>query len=154
VWSDWHPPSTAASVCTVTRATLLSGCCAVSVIPAVWQWKRSARARSVFAPKRSFMMRLHMRRAARNFATSSMRLLCTLKKNESCAPNDVDVEPRVDGGLHVGDAVGERERHLLRRVAAGLADVVAADRDRVPLGHLARAPREDVGDEAERGRGG
>ena len=34
--SDCAPPSTAASACTVTRTRLLSGCCAVSVLPAVW----------------------------------------------------------------------------------------------------------------------
>jgi hypothetical protein len=52
-------------------------------MPAVWQWKRSAQARSLFAPKRSRMMRAHMRRAARNFATSSSRLLWPLKKKLS-----------------------------------------------------------------------
>ena len=34
--SDCVPPSTAASAWTATRTTLLSGCCAVSVLPAVW----------------------------------------------------------------------------------------------------------------------
>ena len=63
----------------------------------------------------------------------------------------VDVEARVDRGLHVRDAVGERERQLLRCVRARLADVIAADGDRVPAGHLAGAPREHVGDEPDRG---
>ena len=40
--------STAASACSVTRTTLLCGCCAVSVEPAVWAWKRSISERSVF----------------------------------------------------------------------------------------------------------
>ena len=44
----------------------------------------------------------------------------------------VDVEPGVDRRLHVGHAVGERERDLLHRRAALLAEVVAGDRDRVP----------------------
>ena len=35
VCSDWQPPSTAASACTVTRTMLFSGCCAVSMLPAV-----------------------------------------------------------------------------------------------------------------------
>ena len=39
------------------------------------------------------MIALHMRRAARNLATSSMRLLCTLKKNESWAPNESTSSP-------------------------------------------------------------
>ena len=33
--SDCVPPSTAASACSATRTMLLSGCCAVSVLPAV-----------------------------------------------------------------------------------------------------------------------
>ena len=35
VCSDCAPPSTAASACMETRTTLTSGCCAVSVDPAV-----------------------------------------------------------------------------------------------------------------------
>ena len=79
------------------------------------------------------------RRAARNFATSSRRLLWPLKKKLSCAPKSSTSSPALDGGLHVGDAVGERERDLLDGVAARLAHVVAADRDGVPLRHLALA---------------
>ena len=41
VCSDCVPPSTAASACSVTRTTLFSGCCAVSVEPPVCVWKRS-----------------------------------------------------------------------------------------------------------------
>jgi hypothetical protein len=44
------PPRTAASASTAVRTTLLSGCCAVSETPAVWVWKRSHCALSVFAP--------------------------------------------------------------------------------------------------------
>ncbi len=83
VWSDCVPPSTAASAWRVTRTMLLSGCCAVSIEPAVWVWKRSIIERGSFALNRSFMMRAHSRRAARNFATSSRRLLWALKKKES-----------------------------------------------------------------------
>ena len=82
VCSDWVPPSTAASACTVTRTTLTSGCCACSVTPAVWVWKRSIKLFGFLAPKRSRMMRAHIRRAARNFATSSRKLLWPLKKND------------------------------------------------------------------------
>ena len=62
----------------------------------------------------------------------------------------VDVETGVDGGLHVGDRVGECERHLLNGGRARLADVIAADRDGVPVGHLALAEREDVGHDPQR----
>ena len=69
-----------ASACTVTRTTLLSGCCAVSVEPAVWEWKRSIQLFGSLAPKRSRMTFAHSRRAALNLAISSKKLLCTLKK--------------------------------------------------------------------------
>ena len=62
-----------------------------------------------------------------------------------------------DGRLRVRDAVRERERELLNGGRAGLADVVAGDRDRVPLRNVLggvgeqirrdphrRARREDV----------
>ena len=66
---------------------LFSGCCAVSVDPPVCAWKRSACALGLVAPKRSFMIRAHRRRAARNFATSWKKSLCALKENESRSPN-------------------------------------------------------------------
>ena len=62
----------------------------------------------------------------------------------------VDVHPARDRPLDIGEAVRERERELLRRRRAGLADVVAGDRDRVPLGHLRRAPLHHVRDEPHR----
>ena len=92
---------------------------------------------------------LQIRLAARSFATSSMRPLWTLKKNELRAER-IDVQPRKNGGLHVGNSVCERERELLRGICPRLADVVAAYRDRVPLRDLARAPRERVRDEPQR----
>ena len=63
----------------------------------------------------------------------------------------VDVEPGVDRRLHVGDRVREGERDLLHRRRSRLADVIAADRDRVPVRQLALAEREDVGDDPQRG---
>ena len=135
----------------VTRTMLFSGCWAVSVEPPVWVWNRSTFERSSFAPKRSVMIRAHMRRAARNLATSSKRLLCAFQKKLSLGANSSTVEARRERGLDVGDAVGERERDLLDRGRARLADVVARDRDRVPLRHVLRAVREGVGDEPHRG---
>ena len=67
----------------MTRTTLFSGCCAVSVLPPVWVWKRSSFDRSSVAPKRSVMIRAHIRRAARNLATSSNRLLWAFQKKLS-----------------------------------------------------------------------
>jgi hypothetical protein len=45
----------------------------------------------------------------------------------------VDLEPGRLRGAHVGLAVRERERDLLRGRRPGLGHVVARDRDRVPL---------------------
>ena len=51
----------------------------------------------------------------------------------------VDAEPALERAVDVGEAVGERERELLCRRRARLADVVPGDRDRVPPRHLPRA---------------
>ncbi len=91
--SDWQPPSTAARACTATRTMLFSGCCAVSMLPAVWAWKRSIWERGSRASKRSRMMRAHRRRAARYFPTSSIRLLWALKKNDSWGAKSSTLSP-------------------------------------------------------------
>ena len=52
------------------------------VEPPVWVWKRSSLLASFLAPKRSVMILCHMRRLARNFATSSKKLLCPFQKKE------------------------------------------------------------------------
>ena len=126
------------------------GCCAASVTPPVWVWKRIFSERSSLAPKRSRMIRAHIRRAARNFATSWNTLLWPLKKKASRGPNSSTSRPGVDRRLHVGDRVGEREAHLLHRRAALLAHVVAGDRDRVPLRDALAAVGEQVGGQAHR----
>jgi len=56
----------------------------------------------------------------------------------------VHVEAALDTSLHVGETVGERERQLLRRGAAGLANVISADRDRIPARHVARAELDNI----------
>ena len=60
----------------------------------------------------------------------------------------VDLEPGVDGGLDVGDAVGEGECELLHGSSPCLAHVVAADADGVPAWDVLGAILEHVGDEA------
>jgi hypothetical protein len=72
---------------------LLRGCWAVSVEPIVCVWNRSASADGSVAPKRSRMMRSQIRRAARNFATSSMSVEFAAKKNESCPANRSTTSP-------------------------------------------------------------
>ena len=72
---------------------LFSGCCAVRVEPPVCVWKRIICERAFLAPKRSRMISAHMRRTARNFATSWKTLLCPLKKNASCGANSSTSRP-------------------------------------------------------------
>jgi methylmalonyl-CoA mutase cobalamin-binding domain/chain len=62
----------------------------------------------------------------------------------------VDVEPALNTRVDVCEPVSERERELLRSGRARLANVVAADRDRVHQRHLARAPLDHVDDFAPR----
>ena len=76
------------------RTMLLSGCCAASVEPIVWVWKRSVRDAAFAAPNRSRMIHSQRRRAARNFATSSRSVLFAAKKNESCGANRSTASPR------------------------------------------------------------
>ena len=83
VCSDWVPPRTAPSPCRATRTRLTSGCWAVSCTPAVWVWNRSIWLLGFFAPNSSRMTRAQIRRAARNFATSSSRVVRATKKNDS-----------------------------------------------------------------------
>ena len=71
------------SACTATRTRLTSGCCAVSCTPAVWVWKRSISDFGFCAPNSSRMTSAQIRRAARNFATSSSSVVRETKKNAS-----------------------------------------------------------------------
>ena len=66
-------------------------------------------------------------------------------------PERIDVEPGLARRLDIGDRVGERERDFLHRRRSRFADVIPADRDRVPLRHFALAEREDVRDDPQRG---
>ena len=82
VCSDWVPPSTAPRPCTATRTRFTSGCWAVSCTPAVWVWNRSIIDFGFFAPNSSRISRAQIRRAARNFATSSSSVVRATKKND------------------------------------------------------------------------
>ena len=95
-------------------------------------------------------MRAHKRRAARNLAISSRKLLCALKKNDSRSPTRSTSRPASIAGLHVRDGVGEGEGHFLHRRRPRLPDVIPADRDRVPVGHLALAEGEHIGHDPQR----
>ena len=133
------------------RTMLLSGCWAVRLTPAVWEWKRICQERGSFAPKVSRISRAQMRRAARYLAISSKKSIWALKKNDSRGAKSSTSRPRCDRLLDVGEAVLEREGELLLGGGAGLADVVAGDRDRMPAGHPPRAPLDHVAAQAHRG---
>ena len=73
---------------------LFIGCCAVSVTPAVCEWKRISHERGCFAPYRSFMWRAQMRRAARSLAISSKKSLWMSQKNERRGAKSSTSSPR------------------------------------------------------------
>ena len=130
------PPSTAASAWMAVRTMLFSGCWAVSVEPAVWVWKRSIQERGIFGGEA-------VAHDARPDAAGGAELgdlfeevVVGVEEEGEPRREAVDVEPGVDGGLDVGDAVGEGEGDLLRGGRAGLAHVVAGDGDGVPLGDV------------------
>jgi hypothetical protein len=66
----------------------------------------------------------------------------------------VDRQAGLQRQLDVGEAVGERERQLLGGGRAGLADVVAGDRDRVPARHLGGGELDRVAHDRIDWRGG
>ncbi len=65
----------------------------------------------------------------------------------------IDEQAGLEGGIHVGDGVGEGEGDFLNGGGAGFADVVAANRDGIPTGDVLRAVLENVGDKPHGGRG-
>ena len=92
VCRDWYLRGTAASVWIVTLDILFNGCCAVRVLPPVWVWKRSIIALGSVAP-RSFMIWAHMRRAARNLATSSNKIIMCIEEEGRRLPNTLMSNP-------------------------------------------------------------
>ena len=65
----------------------------------------------------------------------------------------VDAHAGCDTGAGVFDAVGQGVGQLQVGRRSGLLHVIAADRDRVELGHVRRGEGEDVRDDPHRGRG-
>src|SRR5215813_1723604 len=67
------------------------------------------------------------------------KLIVRVEKERDSRRKRIDIETRVDRGLHVGDRIGQRESDLLRGGRTGFADVITGDRYRVPARHLASA---------------
>jgi hypothetical protein len=68
------------------------------------------------------------------------------EKGEPLA-NGIDIETGINGRLRVGARMRKRERQLLCRRGAGLANVIPAHGDRIPSRHLASAEPYHVGDQ-------
>ena len=60
----------------------------------------------------------------------------------------INIHADLDGGVNVGDAVGQGEGDFLHGAGTGFTDMVAGDGDGVPLGHVVFTVGKDVGDDA------
>ena len=83
------------------------------------------------------MIRCQSVRAARSFATSMNRFMPMPQKKLRRPAKSSMSSPSALRGADIFHAVGERVGELLHRRRPGLVHVIAADRDRVELGHLA-----------------
>ena len=113
-------------------------------------WNRSFHDRSSSAPNRSRITRAQMRRAARYLAISSKKSLWALKKNDMRGAKSSTSSPASTPHWTYSMPSRSVNASSCDRRRAGLADVIAADRDRVPARHVLGAEREHVGDEPHR----
>ncbi len=60
----------------------------------------------------------------------------------------IDIQPGIDGCLDVGDAIGQRKSDFLHGRAACFSDVIAGNRNRIPMRHFPAAKIKDIGDQA------
>ena len=71
-----------------------------------------------------------------------------IEKEREARRKSIDIETTRDRCFDVREAVSEGERELLRGGRTGFTNVIARDRDRVPLRHLGRAELDHVDDDA------
>ena len=150
MWIDCAPPLAAESACTATRTTLFSGCWAVSVDPPVCAWKRSACARGLVAPKRSRMISRPQTPGGAELRHLLEEVVVRVEEEGEPSTELIRREARLDGRLAVGNPVRKGESKLLHGGRAGLANVVAGDRDRVPARNPLVAIREEIGRDPHR----
>ena len=93
-------------------------------------------------------MRAHMRRAVAELGHFLQKIAVRVEEERKPRSELVHIKPSVERGLHVGDAVAQRERHFLHRGRAGLAHVISGNGNRVPVGHVLVGPGKHVGDDA------
>ena len=129
---------------------LLSGCCAVRQTPGGLDVRAHQPAARVGRAER--LAQLARPDPARRAQLGDLLEEVDLGVEEEAQARRevVDVEAARDRLLDIGQAVLERERELLRRGRARLADVVARDRDRMPARHRARAPLDHVAEQPHR----
>ena len=130
---------------------LFSGCCAVSVEPPVWAWKRSACACFVCGAEAVAHDLRPERPGGAELRDLLEEVVVRVEEEREPGAERVGREARRHRRLAVGDPVRERERELLGGRRARLADVVARDRDRVPARDPLLAVGEQVGRQPHRG---
>ena len=74
----------------------------------------------------------------------------TVEEEAETGGEVVDVQTSGQRSLHVSEPVGQGEGQFLGGRRAGLPDVVAGDRHRIPAGHFGGGKADDVGDQAYR----
>src|SRR5277367_1728944 len=77
-------------------------------------------------------------------------IIVSVEEKRKARSEIVHLHPAAEAMLHILDAVAQGESQLLNGGRAGLADVVAADRDRIELGSVLGAEFDRVGDDAQR----
>src|ERR1044072_6958165 len=106
------------------------------------------------------MRRAQMRRAARSLAISSKKSRWLFQKKLSRGANGsmsrprrerIDVEPARQALLDVGESVRQRERQLLGGRRSRFTDVIARDRNGVPLRHVPGGELDQVDDDPQAG---
>ena len=78
------------------------------------------------------------------------QVVVRVQKEREARRDVVHGEPAGSRGFHIGDAVRQREGHLLNGGRARLADVIAADGNRVPFRGALVAIGEDICNQAQR----
>ena len=132
------PPITAAIDCTATRTMLFSGCWAVSVRAAGLGVEAQQLARLLLGAEALGHQPVPDAAGGTELGDLFEEVVVGVPEEAETGRERVDVHAGGDRRFDVGDAVGDRERDLLHGRAAGFADVVAGDRDRVPLRHVLR----------------
>jgi len=112
---------------------LFSGCWAVRLTPAVCVWKRSSHERGFEGAEGFFHLAGPDAAGGAVLGDLLEKVIVRVEEEGQPRGEEVHVHAAVDAPAHVFQPVSEREGQLLGGGGARLADVIAADRDRVPL---------------------